>query len=744
MSCETYLPSKNTSRFTLNLFALIAIAFTYSAGAQNLQRIEELTITATRQDRTIQNVAGTISLVTIENIEKEMVDDLDDVVRYQPGVSMGNNSRGGNQGFTIRGIGGNRVLHVIDGVRSSDIYYGNGKDTFEMDNLQGIQIIRGPASVLYGADAMGGAVVFQTKTSRDYVGSDSGTYFGARTSASDADDQIKAGATTAFQNGSFGLIAQITQRDFSEHEVNGTGSVNPHDGETQGGLIKAFWDISANQSLAISFESFEENRDFNLLTDLLGRNAGTVFSSLGFDESERTRTGLEYNLLRSSGIFDDLQLLVNLQSTDSTQRTVQERTSFSFVNPRNPRSFAGTAAIRDTTFGFEQETLALNLNLRKSIETESLTHNFAYGFNFDETETSRPRDRFDTETSSGSISRSISAYPMAPAEVFPNKSFPDTTTTRLGFYLQDEVQVGNTGLSLIPGVRYDRYELAATIDSLLDGTNTVEGYGYPVRDFDDGEFSLSLGAIYDIDESYSLFAQYAEGYRPPNFNESNQAFANLAYRYAVVPNPDIRAETSKSFEFGLRADYENAYLSVSAFRNSYKDFISSNFIGRSGAVSLYQNQNIDDVEIHGAEATAFLYFGENWRMRSAIAYAMGRDQETSQHLDSVDPVNLVNSLRYDSTSGSWGAELFWTVVADKTKVSSDSVTGADGYQVLDAVVDLRIGDSLSVRAGVFNIFDEEYARWQSIQGLNKVTAADTILNNYQPGTNLRLGINANF
>ena len=123
---------------------------------------------------------------------------------------------------------------------------------------------------------------------------------------------------------------------------------------------------------------------------------------------------------------------------------------------------------------------------------------------------------------------------------------------------------------------------------------------------------------------------------------------------------------------------------------------------------------------------------------------MGRDQETSQHLDSVDPVNLVNSLRYDSTSGNWGAELFWTVVADKTKVSSDSVTGADAYQVLDAVVDLRIGDSLSFRAGVFNIFDEEYARWQSIQGLNNVTAADTILNNYQPGTNLRLGINANF
>ena len=92
-----------------------------------------------------------------------MVDDLDDLARFQPGVSMGTDARGGNQGFSIRGIGGNRVLHVIDGIRSSDIYFGNGKDTFEMDNLQNVQIIRGPASVLYGADAMGGAVVFSNE-----------------------------------------------------------------------------------------------------------------------------------------------------------------------------------------------------------------------------------------------------------------------------------------------------------------------------------------------------------------------------------------------------------------------------------------------------------------------------------------------------------------------------------------------------------------------------------------------------
>ena len=703
-------------------------------------RIEELTISATRQSRTIENIAGTVSIISIENIEKELVDDLDDLARFQPGVSMSTDARGGNQGFTIRGIGGNRVLNVVDGVRGSDIYFGNGKDSFEMDNLQSVQIIRGPASVLYGADAMGGAVIFTTKDARDYVGSDSGSYFGLRSSASDADEQIKGGATAAFQNGDFGLVAQFTQRNFEEHEVNGVGSVNPQDGDTQGILLKGFWDISDNQSLAISFESFVEERDFNLLSDL-GRS---VSKSLGFDEVDRERLGLEYQLERDSGLFDDLQILVNLHDTDSTQTTLQDRTSFSFVNPRNPRSFSGSAASRDTTFGFDQETMAINLNFRKSLSSGSLTHNFVYGFNLDETETERPRDRFDTEVSSGTVTRSISAFPMGAPEVFPNKTFPDTETRRLGLYFQDEIQIGDTPLTVIPGVRYDRYEMDASADALLDGTNQVAGFGYPVEDFEEGEVSFSLGALYDIDDTYSLFAQYAEGYRPPNFNESNQAFVNLGYRYAVVPNPDIDAETSDSFELGVRADYENAFLSLSVFKNYYDDFISSNFIGRDGSLSLYQNQNISDVEVQGAELSSFFYFNDQWRLRSSVAYARGENDRTGAHLDTIDPLNIVTGLRYDSANGNWGGELLWTVVANKDKVSSDTVTDSEGYAILDLVGDLRIGDAVSLRAGVFNIFDEEYAIWQSIQGLDKVQSADTILNNYQPGTNLRVGLNIEF
>ena len=92
-----------------------------------------------------------------------------------------------------------------------------------------------------------------------------------------------------------------------------------------------------------------------------------------------------------------------------------------------------------------------------------------------------------------------------------------------------------------------------------------------------------------------MFGQYAEGYRPPNFAEANQSFVNLGYRYATVPNPKLSAENSKGLEFGLRASFPNAFVSVAAYRNRYTNFIETAFAGMRGPISLFQNRNIGEV-----------------------------------------------------------------------------------------------------------------------------------------------------
>ena len=709
-----------------------------AAGQESSGEFEELIVNATRLPRTIEDIAGTVSVITAEDMDREVAQDLDDLVRFQPGVSISTATRGGHEGFSIRGIGGNRVLTVLDGIRSNDIYHAGpssyGRDNIDTDNIKTVELIRGPASALYGADAIGGAVILTSKEPGDYLEGDRAA-FNFRASAADADAQYRGGFTAASQFGDVRLLAQYTHRQFAEQEVNGPGSLNPQDGRSDSLLLQLHWDVSPDQQLRFSMDNFVDEIETQLDSEI----DRSVSSSLGLDDTERLRIGMRYEWQAGLALFDDLELDLNEQDTDASQYTEQTRTSYSFLNPRDPRTYRGTSARRETTFDFNQQTSAVNLNLRKTVTTASLTHSLAYGANLEETDTQRPRNRCDEELATGQTTCRISAYPFAPPEVFPNKTIPDTSTARSGIYLQDEMVFGESGLTLIPGARYDRYRMKAMPDPSLDGTGQVSGYGFPVESIDEGAVSLSLGVLYDINRTWSMFGQYAEGYRPPNFAEANQSFVNLGYRYATVPNPELLAENSKGLEFGLRASFPNASLSFVAYRNRYTNFIEDAFAGMRGSISLFQNRNIGEVKIRGAEINARFFLNEQWQARTALAYARGDNLSASAPLDSVDPLTLVAGLRFDAPSGRWGGELLLTAVGKKDRVSVPERVTADSYSVVDVVGNYDFSESVRLRFGVFNVFDELYARWINISSLN-AESTTAIENAQQPGMNFRIGL----
>ena len=707
-----------------------------AAGQEDNDRIEELIVNATRLPRTIADIAGTVSLVTAQDIERELAEDLDDLVRFQPGVSMATATRGGNEGFAIRGIGGNRVLTVVDGIRNNDIYHAGpssyGRDNFDTDNIKAVELIRGPASVLYGADAIGGAVIVTSKEPGDYLGGDR-VAFNVRASAADADEQYRGGFTAAFEGPAAGFLAQYTHRAFAERDVNGPGTLNPQDGGSDSLLLQLFWDASEGHQLRFSVDNFVED----VATQLDSEIGRTVSSSMGLDETERLRIGLRYLWDADLALFHELELDLNDQTTDASQYTEQTRTSYSFINPREPRTYRGTSALRQSTLDFDQQTQSLNLNLRKTIALGSVTHSLAYGASVEATDTQRPRNRCEENLASGDVTCRISAYPFAPPEVFPNKTIPDTSTERSGLYLQDEIVFGGRRLSLIPGARYDRYEMNAMPDPSLDGTGQVEGYGFPVESIDESATSLSMGLVYDFNDVWTVFGQYAEGYRPPNFAEANQSFVNLGFQYATVPNPELYAETSEALELGLRASFPNAFVNVAAYRNRYANFIENAFVGIRGPISLFQNRNIGKVEIEGAEFNAWYFLNDRWQARTALAYARGDNLSASTPLDSVDPLTLVAGLRFDAASGRWGGEVLLTAVGKKDRVSTPERVTADGYNVVDLIGHFNFSDSVRLRFGVFNVFDELYARWINISSMN-AESTSAIANAHQPGTNVRV------
>ena len=170
-------------------------------------QFDTVTVTATRTEQTLDQVPSTVSVQTERDIDQKNVKNIQDLVRYEPGVSVGGSGdRFGLSGFTIRGIGGNRVLTQVDGVGMPDAFSFGGflsakRDYVDVDTVKQVEIIRGPASSLYGSDAIGGAVSFLTKDAGDYLDEGDDAYARLKTGYDGSDDSWQRSATFAARLG---------------------------------------------------------------------------------------------------------------------------------------------------------------------------------------------------------------------------------------------------------------------------------------------------------------------------------------------------------------------------------------------------------------------------------------------------------------------------------------------------------------------------------------------------------------
>ncbi|WP_187329281.1 TonB-dependent receptor plug domain-containing protein [Halomicronema hongdechloris] len=134
-----------------------------------------ITVTGTRTPRDVEDLPATVTVFELEDFNFYQMQDLQDLVRYEPGVSVRNNRRFGLQDVNIRGLEGNRVLFQLDGIRLPERFefgpfnIGRG-DYVDFATLQAVEILRGPASTLYGSDALGGVVTYRSLEPRDLLG----------------------------------------------------------------------------------------------------------------------------------------------------------------------------------------------------------------------------------------------------------------------------------------------------------------------------------------------------------------------------------------------------------------------------------------------------------------------------------------------------------------------------------------------------------------------------------------------
>ena len=318
--------------------------------------VDPVVVIGTRSQRLASNTPATVSVIDAAQIETMLATDIKDLIRFEPGVSVPTSparfslalsgaGRDANSGFTIRGMGGDRVLIINDGVRVPNGFsfgaqaVGRGGYN-DLDLVKSVEILRGPASALYGSDGVAGAVAFTTKDPSDFLIGDQTFGARARVAYNSADEGWTEGVAFAGRSGSLSGLLAYTRRDAQETEnkgsVGGVGATrtepNPQDFSSDAILGKLVWEVNPNHTLRLTYDHLDSEMD----GDALSSRSATVLAVTAHDETQRDRVSADWRFQDFVGLSDGS---VSLYWQDATTRqyTFEDR-------------IPAVDRVRDTTF----------------------------------------------------------------------------------------------------------------------------------------------------------------------------------------------------------------------------------------------------------------------------------------------------------------------------------------------------------------------------------------------------------
>ncbi|WP_033921178.1 TonB-dependent hemoglobin/transferrin/lactoferrin family receptor [Sphingomonas sp. 37zxx] len=691
----------------LGVMAAILLAGGANDGVDTRENDDrDIVVSATRTPIEAQDAPVTVTVKTDAEIADELATDIKDLVRFEPGISVrraptrfgaaaGTTGRAGNEGFVVRGIGGNRVLIQVDGVR---VPYGfsfgaqdaGRGDYVDVGLVKSVEFLRGPASALYGSDGLAGAVSFTTSDPADILG---GKSIGGlvRTQYNSADEEFTQTGILAGAFGNVSAMLSYTRRDFAELKNQGEDfrsgvertAPNPQEGHSNATIGKLVWQPGGGHKLRLTGEYLDNQVDTNVLSGVSTTVAGLQAS----DSGKRWRTAADWTF-DGEGLIEFARAAVYLQDADDRQFSAEDRT---------------VLADRTRLNTLENRVYGASAEARLGFSTGAITHRLVTGADFSVLRQRGLRD--------GTVP------PFG--ETFPTRAFPQTDFTLAGMFVGDQITLGP--VTLHPALRYDWYDLSPEDDPLLPQFAGAGQSGDRV--------SPRIGAVVKLDETVRLFASYAQGFRAPEPGQINQFFSNLASGYTSVPNPNLRPETSEAIEAGVRLNTSAVEVSASVFQSDYKDFISQEVVGGAftpANPAIFQFINLDRAKVRGAEARFEAKADNGVTGTLAISYAEGEQiapDGDSMPLSTVDPLKLVMGIGWrEPVAGRFGGQVIMTHSARK---SLDDTTGLctrecyrpDGFTILDATLFARLTDAVTLRAGVFNLTDATYAWWSDVRGL---------------------------
>jgi outer membrane receptor protein involved in Fe transport len=627
-------------------------------------------------------------VVTREEIQRSGARSLPDALRLTAGVWVQETNLGGGSPF-VRGLTGNQVLLMVDGVRINDstTRFGPNQALNSIDPaiVERIEVLRGPASVLYGSDAIGGVIAIWTRRSR--AGAGAGVSGELDTAWLSAVDGWRSSLGVGWSGTQSGILGIGSLWEFGDLET-ARGEV-PFTGYTSGSLFQTYETRLSEQDELRVTARYQRDDDVPRTDRLV----------TGFGQTEPTDDRHHFVRQQREGYLVSL----THEEEDAIADQVQVRLSARRSVEELERRSRGSAVLRVERD--EVETAGIGVDFRKAVGEQ---HLLTWGLDFDHDDVDSTRR--DLDTSNGTSQDKAGKFP------------PSSRYESFGLFLQDEIFALDP-VDVTAGLRWSYYEFG--MDS-----GRLEG------DFD--ALTASLQAATDLTARTRLVGGLAQGFRAPNLDDLGKdgEFAGGT----ELANPDLDAEQSLTAELGIESSGEAWEGGLGLFFTSISDLVGRALIdaGDPGVAGdeTYQRANQGTAEIWGIEAQARHRLGDvdsPWSIAASAAWTRGR-----QYDDTVDegtgeqPLLDVPLRRIPPLHGSlglhWNAPeslrpLSWARLEVRAAAEQDELhpqdesdpridpDGTSGWSVLDLDLGGPIGApgrGTSWSLGLHNLLDEAY------------------------------------
>ncbi len=683
----------------------------------------EVVVSATRIEQDKKDVSSSVAVVDRSKLDDTMTSELKDTLKYTPGVDVQGSGRFGVSGFNIRGMEDSRVKVMVDGIQQPVPYNPGASqqrkypNTIETDMLTAVEVNKGPSSSLYGSDALGGVVLFRTKNPSDVLVTDGDEHrFGIKSSYASVNSEFKNTLTWAMRKGDWETITMLTYAEGHEYQTHSDGAdilgpdrgaAEPADKQLLNGLAKVFYQANDAHRLGVTVEYYNHQND-SYLASQEGYEImpGFVYSDSSIhDDNSRMRLGFEHDWNMDSVIADDLAWKVNYQMTESLSDNYDTTNwGTTYVDRRRNRQRIAN-----------DDSIQFDAQFNKLVEAHSHYHQLTYGASY-------LQNKFSLENTD---------YILSSGTQSPGSTgLPNADVIQWGLFIQDQLFMLDERLVLSAGLRYDSFKTTP---------ETTQGYDVEHEESTNDAVTGRIGAVFHVADMFSPYAQISQGFKAPTVQD-------LYYSYSTGEifegNANLEAEKSLSYEIGFRGENQRLQYEASVFYNDYHNFITKDYVGVDADTDkdITTMKNIDEARIYGAEFSTTVLGPKGMYSRLSVAYADGEDKSTGRQLNSISPLTANIGLGYNSANEKFGALVNYKFVAKKDEWESEDNIEAPSYNIVDLTAYYRPIEDMTLRAGLFNVFDEKY--WL----FNDLTGEDESLDDFdsQAGRNWGVSVEYNF